>query len=334
MLLPLALPLLLPLAYLALQLSLLVAQGGGALEVLIAYGLLLVAVDGLQLRLEVGYFRRRDLCREPGTRGGFVDHVDRLVGQEAVRDVALGEPRSDLQDLVGDDHPVVVLVALPQALEDIDRLVDRGWVDDHRLEAPLQGSVLLDVLAVFVESRCANALELAACQRRLEHVGGVDGTLGRARAHQGVQLVDEQHDVLVLYDLVHHGLEPLLELPAILRAGDDRSHVECEHPVAGQRLRAVARGNQLREALHYRGLSHTGLPDQHRVVLLAAGEDLDDALDLLGTADGGVELPFTRERSQVAAEVIQRGRLRLLLGAGRSAGRGRAFAAGGHVGPQ
>jgi hypothetical protein len=29
------------------------------------------------------------------------------------------------------------------------------------------------------------------------------------------------------------------------------------------------------------GLAHAGLADQHRVVLSAAGQDLDDALDLL-----------------------------------------------------
>ena len=90
--------------------------------------------------------------------------------------------------------------------------VDRRRLDHHGLEPPLQRAVLLDVLPVLVQGRRADALQLAARQRGLQHVGRVDRAFGRAGAHQGVQLVDEQDDVLVLGDLVHHRLEPLLEL--------------------------------------------------------------------------------------------------------------------------
>ena len=41
------------------------------------------------------------------------------------------------------------------------------------------------------------------------------------------------------------------------------------------------RDDLLREPLDDGGLAHAGLADQHRVVLGAAGQDLDDALDLL-----------------------------------------------------
>src|ERR671928_165401 len=54
--------------------------------------------------------------KEPiGRRGSrarprLVDHVDRLVGEEAVGDVALGELRRRPERLVGDRDAVVVLV--------------------------------------------------------------------------------------------------------------------------------------------------------------------------------------------------------------------------------
>jgi hypothetical protein len=115
-LLPFLLPLLLPLADLALQLALLVAQRCRTLEVLVADGLFLVPVDCLELLLEVGDLRRWHLRGEPGPRGRLVDHVDRLVRQEPVGDVALRQLGRRVQRLVGDDHLVVVLVALPQAL--------------------------------------------------------------------------------------------------------------------------------------------------------------------------------------------------------------------------
>ena len=104
----------------------------------------------------------------------------------------------------------------------------RRLADEHLLEAALQRGVLLDVLAVLVERGGADHPQLAAGQHRLEHVAGVHRALaGRAGADDGVQLVDERDDLPVgVLDLVEHGLEPLLELAAVLRAGDHRAEVE------------------------------------------------------------------------------------------------------------
>ena len=79
--------------------------------------------------------------------------------------------------------------------QDLDRLLDGRLLDQDRLEAPLQRRVPLDVLAVLVERRRADRLQLAARQRRLEDVRRVDRALGRARADERVQLVDEEHAV-------------------------------------------------------------------------------------------------------------------------------------------
>ena len=313
------LPLLLLLPDLALDLPLLVTERGGLLEVLVAHGGFLVAVHLLQLRLERGHLRRRRLRGEPRPRTRFVDHVDRLVGQEPVGDVALRLLRRDEQRRVGDRHLVMILVLLSQPLENLHRLVDRGRIDDDRLEAALERAVLLDVLAVLVERRRTDALQLTARERGLQHVARVDRAFGRARADERVQLVDEQDDVLVLGDLVHDRLEPLLELAAVLRAGDDRRHVERQDAVVAQRLRALAVRDELRQPFDDRRLADAGLADEHRVVLLAAREHLHHALDLLGATDRRVELPLGGELRQVAAEVVERRSLGLLLALGRGA---------------
>ena len=80
-------------------------------------------VDLLQRGLELRDLRRRHLRRQPRARAGLVDHVDRLVGQEPVGDVALRQLRRRAERGVGDADPVVVLVLLPQTLQDLDRLV-------------------------------------------------------------------------------------------------------------------------------------------------------------------------------------------------------------------
>ncbi len=129
--------------------------------------------------------------------GGFVDQVDGLVGQEAVADVAVRERGRGDNGRILDAHVVVLLVAVFQAAQNGDRVFDVGLAHVDDLEAALEGRVLLDVLAVLVERGCADGAQFAARQRRLEHVAGVDGALGRARADERVQLVDEEHDLAV-----------------------------------------------------------------------------------------------------------------------------------------
>ena len=90
---------------------------------------------------------------------------------------------------------MVQLVLLLQAAQDRDRVLDRRLGDEDRLEAPGQRRVLLDVLAVFVERGRADAVQLAARQRRLQQVGGIHRALGLAGADQRVHLVDEQDDL-------------------------------------------------------------------------------------------------------------------------------------------
>ena len=135
---------------------------------------------------------RVDLHPQP--RRGLVDEVDGLVGQEAVGDVAMGEHRRGHQRGVLDLHAVVDLVALAQAAQDADRVLDGRLADEHRLEPPLERGVLLDVLPVLVERRRANRVQLAARQHRLEQVGRVDRAFRRAGADDRVQLVDEEDD--------------------------------------------------------------------------------------------------------------------------------------------
>ena len=130
----------------------------------------------------------------PQPRRGFVDQVDRLVGQEAVGDVAVRQRRRRDQRRIGDAHLVVLLVFLLEAAQDRDRVLDAGLVDQDRLETPGQSRVLLDMLAVFVERGRADAVQLAARQRRLQQVGRIHRAVRLAGADQRVHLVDEQDD--------------------------------------------------------------------------------------------------------------------------------------------
>ena len=138
--------------------------------------------------------------------------------------------------------PWCSLVLLLEPAQDRDRVLDRRLGDEHRLEAPRQRGVLLDMLAVFVERGRADAVQFAARQRGLQQVRGVHRAFGLAGADQRVHLVDEQDDAaLGRGDFVEHGLQPLLELAAIFRAGDQRAHVEREQLLVSRSIPARRR---------------------------------------------------------------------------------------------
>jgi hypothetical protein len=125
--------------------------------------------------------------------------------------------------LVGELGLVVLLVLRANALEDEDGVVDGRRLDLHRLEATFERGVLLDVLAVFVERGRADALHLAAGERGLEDVRGVHRALGRTGADDGVQLVDEEDDVLgprisSITALMRSSNWPRYLVPATIRA--------------------------------------------------------------------------------------------------------------------
>ena len=149
-----------------------------------------LAVDLVQ-RLRLGI----DLRAQAGS--GFIDQVDGLVGQVAVRDVAVGERRGGDDSRVGDAHAVMDFIAFLQAAQDADGIFHARFFDQHRLETALQGRVFLDVFAILVQRGGADHVQFTARQHGLEHVAGVHRAFGLARANHGVHLVHEQQDLAV-----------------------------------------------------------------------------------------------------------------------------------------
>ncbi len=99
------------------------------------------------------------------------------------------------------------LVALFQAAHaEWNRILNRRLGDHDGLETAFQRRVLLDIFAILVQRRRADAMQLAARQHRLEQVARIHAALGFARAHNGMQLVDEQDDAAVAgLDVVQNG---------------------------------------------------------------------------------------------------------------------------------
>ena len=106
-------------------------------------------------------------------------------------------------------------------------------------------------------------------------------------------------------DLLQDGLEPLLELAAVLGAGHHGREVQGDQGLAAQAFRDVAGHDALGQAFDDGRLAHAGLADDDGVVLGAAAQHLDDAPDLGVAADHRVQLARARHRGEVRAELLQ-----------------------------
>ena len=194
-----------------------------------------------------------------------------------------------------------------------DRVLDRRLADVHLLEAALERGVLLDVLAVLVERGGADHAQLAAGEHRLDHVAGVHRPFGAAGADDRVQLVDERdHLAGGVGDLLQHRLQPLLELAAVLRAGEHRADVERDQALALQPLGHVAVGDAPGEPLDDRRLADARLADQHRVVLGAPAEStwITRRISSSRPMTGSI-LPSRGPRREVLAVLLEGGELLL-----------------------
>ncbi|MNG97126.1 hypothetical protein D3C79_562240 [compost metagenome] len=224
---------------------------------------------------------------------------------------------------VGDGHLVVHFIALLQATQDGDGVFLARLLDQHLLEAALQGRVLLDELAVLVQRGGANAVQLATGQGRLEHVAGVHGALAFAGADHGVQFVDEQDDLaFLLGQLVQQAFEALFELAAVLGTGNQRAHVQRQQALALEAVGHFTIDDALGQAFGDGGFTHARLTDQHRVVLGTALQHLHGTADFVVTADHRVQLAFFGTLGQVDGVLVQR--LARFLGVGVVDGRAAA----------
>ena len=132
-----------------------------------------------------------------------------------------------------------------------------------------------------------------------------------------MDLVDEQDDVACGLDLAQQALDPLLELAAELGACHKAGEVQQIDLLILQRRRAPCpSAMRSRNALGNGGLANARLTNEAGVVLLAAAQDLDGAVDLPVAADDIIQLPLPGFAGQVLAVGIQKlaaGRLFLIF---------------------
>ena len=118
--------------------------------------------DKLHALLHFGNFVGKHRLAELHARAGFVEQVNCLVRQEAVRDVPIREIHCVADGFFRIADRMKFFVAVADALQHANRFVFVRRRDFHSLEPPLERPVFFDRLAVFARRRRADALNFAA----------------------------------------------------------------------------------------------------------------------------------------------------------------------------
>ncbi|MNQ27154.1 hypothetical protein D3C85_404060 [compost metagenome] len=196
-----------------------------------------------------------------GTR--LVDHVDGLVGHMPIVDVARCQLRCGTQGLIAVLDMVVLLEARLEPPEDAYGVLDRRFGDIDLLEAPSESPVLLENAAELLEGSRADAADLTRRQQRLEQVRCIHHTArGSPGTDDGVDLIDEENGVGALAQLVEQRLEALLEVAAVLGAGQQRTEIQGIDHTVSQQVRHLAIDDTFGQAFGDGGLAHAGFTHQ------------------------------------------------------------------------
>ena len=135
----------------------------------------------------------------------------------------------------------------------------------------------------------------------------------------GVDFVDEQDGAWLVAQRFEDGLEALLELAAVLGAGDERAQIQGVNLGVAQRSRHLAALDLESQALGDGCFADARIADVHRVVLAAAAQDLDGAFDFCLAPDKRIDAVLLGQLDQIDRKGGQR-IARRAFGAGLAAG--------------
>ena len=236
----------------------------------------------------------------------FIEHVNGLVRQEAFADVAFTKFNGSTHSIRRITHIVMLFILRAEAIENLDRIFDRRRIHDNRLETAFKSRILLDVLAVFVKSRSANALEFTTCKGGLKDVRSIEAAFRAACPHNRVEFIDkENHGIANALEFHDEALHAFFELATILCTSHHSSNVKRHNALVRKQIRNLALYNLESQTFDNRSLTYARFANERRVVLFATAKNLDQAFNFCFTADNRVELACASHRREVTTEVFE-----------------------------
>src|SRR5712691_438228 len=153
------------------------------LELVVRDGILHTMDDELDSLLDFRNFLGQRSLAQLYACPSFVNQINRLVWQEAIRDVAVGMRNREVDSFVGVSDRVELLVAVLNAEQNLGGIAFIRWRNLDGLETALQRTIFFDRLAILARRSRADTLNFTARQSWFQDVRRIERPLGRTRAN-------------------------------------------------------------------------------------------------------------------------------------------------------
>jgi len=104
----------------------------------------------------------------------------------------------------------------------------------------LECGITLDILAVFVKRRSANALQFATGQRRFQNIRSIDRTFSGTSTNECMNFINEDDTIAAITNFLNNLLQALFELTTVLGTCNQGADIESQQAFTGQSLRYFA----------------------------------------------------------------------------------------------
>ncbi len=142
------------------------AELGGFYEIGCSCCRAFLRYNAIHFAFQIGQYLGHFQVRYMHVRSGLVQHVNGLVGQAAVGDVAFGKPHTGFERLRRILNQVMFFVFRRDVSENLQSVLIIGRLYHHFLEAAFQSAVFFYILAVFIGCAGSYALNLATGHSR------------------------------------------------------------------------------------------------------------------------------------------------------------------------
>ena len=198
------------------------------------------------------------------------------------------------------------LISLLQSTKDGNGIFHCRLIYHNRLETTGKCCILLNILAVLIQSCGTDTVQLTSGKHRLQHISCIHGTICLTGTDDQMKLIDEQNDLsFALLHFLKYCFQTFLKLTTILGTCNQCSHIQGKNLLVLQAFRYIPCHNTLCQSLDGCCFTNTRLTDENRVVLGLTGKDTDNITDLHITADHRIKLLISGFLHKILAIFIQ-----------------------------
>ena len=236
----------------------------------------------------------------------LIDNIHRFVRQETVMQIFYRKIDRTLQRFISKFDLVKILVLVLYPFENGKGVLDARFFYIYLGKTATERLVLVEEVSKLLIGRRTDTLDLPACKGRFEQIAGIHAPAACCtRTHHRMNFIYKKNCIFLLLELLENAFKPFFKITAVLRSGDQRTHIECKDLRIFKNVGYIPFADLQCQPFGNGGFAHARFTYQQRVVLFTSAECLHDTVDLINTSDDRVDLARFGKRYKLHCKLIE-----------------------------